>query len=77
MAPTLATACAALPPGGAGLAWGGPALRLMAPTLLDSRSALPQGLDLLGVARAAESPWVYALRKRYRLRNMPAVAPQI
>ena len=33
MTPTLATACAALPPEGAGLAWGGPALRPMAPTL--------------------------------------------
>ena len=33
MAPTLATACAALPPEGALLAWGGPALRRIAPTL--------------------------------------------
>src|SRR6185312_11363515 len=33
MAPTLATACAALPPEGAGLAWGDPARRPMAPTL--------------------------------------------
>ena len=29
MTPTLATACTALPPEGAGLAWGGPALRLL------------------------------------------------
>jgi uncharacterized protein len=40
-APTLATACAALPPGGAGLAWGGPALRPDAPTLPASCSSLP------------------------------------
>jgi hypothetical protein len=32
MAPTLATACAALPPEGALLAWGGPALRRLART---------------------------------------------
>jgi hypothetical protein len=38
MAPTLATACAALPPEGALLAWGGPALRRMASTLLLSSS---------------------------------------
>jgi general secretion pathway protein H len=31
IAPTLATACAALPPEGAGLAWGGPALRPLPP----------------------------------------------
>ena len=41
MAPTLATACAALPPGGAGLAWGGPALRPLAPTIATTRTALP------------------------------------
>ena len=33
IAPTLATACAALPPMGALLAWGGPALRRITPTL--------------------------------------------
>ena len=37
MAPTLFTACHALPPEGAGLAWGGPALRPMAPTLSAAR----------------------------------------
>jgi len=31
MAPTLVTACTALPPEGAGLAWGGPALRPLWP----------------------------------------------
>ncbi|NMM08591.1 MAG: alpha/beta fold hydrolase [Polaromonas sp.] len=41
MAPTLATACAALPPEGAGLAWGGPALRPDAPTLATACAALP------------------------------------
>ena len=41
MAPTLATSCAALPPAGAVLAWGGPARRTMAPTLGVSRAALP------------------------------------
>jgi uncharacterized protein len=42
-APTLATACAALPPEGAGLARGGPARRPDAPTLLTSCSSLPPG----------------------------------
>ena len=42
IAPTLATACAALPPEGAGLAWGGPALRPVAPTLATSCAALPR-----------------------------------
>ena len=41
MTPTLATACAALPPEGAGLAWGGPALRPMTPTLATACAALP------------------------------------
>jgi hypothetical protein len=49
MAPTLATACAALPPAGAQLAWGGPALRSMAPTLFASRTALlPEGAACRG-----------------------------
>ena len=43
MAPTLATSCASLPPGGAGLAWGGPALRPMAPAFAIARTALPPG----------------------------------
>ena len=34
MAPTLAPACGSLPPEGAVLAWGGPALRTLAPTLV-------------------------------------------
>ena len=53
IAPTLATACAALPPGGAGLAWGGPALRPVAPTLATACAALPPegaGLALGGPA---------------------------
>ena len=41
MAPTLFTSCNALPPEGAGLAWGGPALAAMAPTLFTSCNALP------------------------------------
>ena len=41
MARTFATSCASLPPEGAVLAWGGPALRTMAPTLVASRTALP------------------------------------
>ena len=41
MAPTLFTSCNALPPEGAVLAWGGPARRTLAPTLLASRSLLP------------------------------------
>ena len=43
MAPTLFTACNALPPEGAGLAWGGPAQAALAPTLLTSSNALPPG----------------------------------
>jgi hypothetical protein len=42
LAPTLVASRTALPPEGAGLAWGGPALRpLLAPTLVASRTALP------------------------------------
>ena len=40
MAPTLATSCAALPPKGARLAWGGPARRWMTPSLATSCAAL-------------------------------------
>ena len=41
LAPTLFTSCNALPPGGAELAWGGPARRSVAPTLVAARTALP------------------------------------
>ncbi len=41
MAPTLPTACGSLPPEGAGLAWGGPALRPLAPTLVTACTSLP------------------------------------
>jgi len=41
MAPTLFTSCNALPPEGAELAWGGPALRSETPTLFTSCNALP------------------------------------
>ncbi len=41
IAPTLATACAALPPEGAGLAWGGPALAAVAPAPVTACAALP------------------------------------
>ena len=46
MAPTLATASAALPPEGSGLAWGGPALRPLAPRLdaSDAVQSTSQGL---------------------------------
>ena len=40
-APTLPTACGSLPPEGAGLAWGGPALAAEAPTLFTACPALP------------------------------------
>ncbi len=40
-APTLPTACGSLPPEGAGLAGGGPALRPMAPTLPTASGSLP------------------------------------
>ncbi len=42
--PTLFTSCNALPPGGAGLAWGGPALRPLAPALVVSGAAQAAGL---------------------------------
>ena len=41
MTPTLATACASLPPEGAVSAWGGPAPKRMASTLFTSCNALP------------------------------------
>ena len=48
MAPTLVTACTALPPEGAFTPWGGPAA-LMAPTLVTACTALPP--------RGALAPW--------------------
>ncbi|MEO6319541.1 MAG: helicase-related protein, partial [Polaromonas sp.] len=59
VAPTLATACTALPPEGAGLAWGGPALAAVAPTLATACTALPPegaGLAWGGLALAAVAP---------------------
>ena len=53
MAPTLATACASLPPGGAVLAWGGPAA-ITPPRSFASRNSLPPegaGLAWGGPAR--------------------------
>ena len=41
IAPTLATACAALPPQGAGLAWGGPALRPLDPAFAVATTDAP------------------------------------
>ena len=50
VAPTLPTACGSLPPEGAGLAWGGPALRPVAPTPPTSCGSLPpEGAGLAGV----------------------------
>ncbi len=47
LAPTLAASQSALPPEGAGLAWGGPARGCVAPTLAASQSALlPEGAGL-------------------------------
>jgi general secretion pathway protein H len=54
IAPTLATACAALPPEGAVPAWGGPAQGTIAPTLATACAALPPkgaGLAWRGAAR--------------------------
>ncbi|MFZ2388652.1 MAG: formate dehydrogenase accessory sulfurtransferase FdhD [Polaromonas sp.] len=65
MAPTLATSCAALPPEGAGLAWGGPALVAVAPTLVTSCTALPPEGALApwgGLAARPESPTLPAAR---------------
>ncbi len=46
-APTLPTSCGSLPPEGAGLAWGGPALAASAPTLPTSCGSLPpEGAEL-------------------------------
>jgi len=59
IAPTLVTACTSLPPEGAGLAWGGPALAAGAPTLATSCAALPPegaGLAWGGPALAAGAP---------------------
>jgi hypothetical protein len=41
MAPTLLASRNSLPPEGAGLAWGGPALRPISPTLFTSCNTLP------------------------------------
>jgi general secretion pathway protein H len=47
--PTLATACAALPPEGALAPWGGPAVLAVTPTLATARAALPP--------KGALAPW--------------------
>ena len=57
IAPTLATPCAALPPKGALLAWGGPALRI-APTLATPCAALPPEGALLAWGGAERCPKV-------------------
>jgi hypothetical protein len=50
LAPTLPTSCGSLPPEGAGLAWGGPALRpvLPAPISLRYRRVPPEGAECRG-----------------------------
>ena len=64
-APTLATSCAALPPKGAELAWGGPALRSTAPTLATSCAALPpEGAELVWGGPAVEPRPAPAARLR-------------
>ncbi|MHB1247817.1 MAG: hypothetical protein ACYCZL_00140 [Polaromonas sp.] len=42
MTPTLVAARTALPPEGAGLAWGSPALRPLAPSFFTACNALPE-----------------------------------
>ena len=54
LAPTLVTACTALPPEGAGLAWGGPALAGVAPTLV---TALTSPNGWLRQRAAADADW--------------------
>ena len=65
MAPTLATACAALPPEGAGLARGGPSLQPLAPALATACAALdvlvPEALALRAVPRCAGTSGAAAL----------------
>ena len=64
-APTLVASRTALPPEGAGLAWGGPALAAVAPTLVASRTALPPegaGLAWGGPALAALAPTLVTSR---------------
>ncbi len=58
MAPTLPAARGSLPPEGAELAWGGPALRSQAPTLPAARGSLPPEGAVPGLGRpgAAASP---------------------
>ena len=66
-APTLFTSCNALPPEGAGLAWGGPARRPMAPTLSPCQTLPPEGASLAGggpaprAAREQHAPLVPVL----------------
>ena len=58
--PRLLTACSALPPEGAGLAWDGPALAALPPRLLTACSALPPG----GAGLAWDGPALAALPPR-------------
>ena len=66
-APTLFTSCNALPPEGAGLAWGGPARRPMAPTLSTCQTLPPEAASLAGggpaprAAREQHAPLVQVL----------------
>ncbi|MHB1198810.1 MAG: hypothetical protein ACYCZ6_04475 [Polaromonas sp.] len=55
MAPTLVASRTALPPEGAGLAWGGPALRPLAPTLVAAHPLLPPVWGRPAGTRVAET----------------------
>ena len=59
LAPTLVTSCTALPPEGAGLAWGGPALAAVAPMPVTTRTS-PNGC--LREGGAADADWQSQIR---------------
>ncbi|MGH8804098.1 MAG: bifunctional [glutamate--ammonia ligase]-adenylyl-L-tyrosine phosphorylase/[glutamate--ammonia-ligase] adenylyltransferase [Polaromonas sp.] len=76
MAPTLPTACGSLPPEGAGLAWGGPALAAQDPTLPTACGSLPpEGAELARGGPSLRS--IKSLRQRFdQVREAVITAPR-
>jgi predicted alpha/beta-fold hydrolase len=75
IAPTLAAGAAALPPGGAGLAWGGPAQRPVAPTLAAGAAARPLLVLFHGLEGSSRSHYAQAFADFARERGLAYVVP--
>ena len=73
-APTLAASCAALPPEGAGLAWGGPAQSTNSPTLATSCAALPPEGAGLAWGVPAQRPLVGATASKQKAEILRSIS---